>query len=261
MRDRKSGPFGGIQEAGVFADGETVGHAGYVVGDSAGSAVGAAGCFRGGGDGAVFGGQEVDVVEERLEQLPHHPAGFGGHPGDLVVPVEAVAEERHQLGVLLAACFAQRRKGRGLLADVVDGARLGGVDVGLGRGDQVGQDVVDHPPDDLVHQPALAQVGVFVRDNVVLPPEQANFQQLGDFDHPGADAVVDVMVVVSDFVGQVRNLGFEAGLLPMDEPFADVTELASVAYGAVLQDTFAALEREVEAREFGIAFFELVDDP
>src|SRR5437764_14376656 len=66
------GAFGGVQESGVFADGEAVGHAGYVVSDGAGSAVGAAGCFGGGGDGAVFGGEEVDIVEEGLEQLAHH---------------------------------------------------------------------------------------------------------------------------------------------------------------------------------------------
>src|SRR4051812_48110874 len=98
MRDGKSGTFGGVQEAAVFANGKTVGHSGYVVSDGAGSTVGATRCFSGGGDGAVFGGEEIDVVEERLEQLLHHPTGFGGHAGDLVVPVEAVAQKHHELG-------------------------------------------------------------------------------------------------------------------------------------------------------------------
>ena len=42
IRNRASGAFGGVQEAAVLADGKAVGHAGNVVGDGAGSAVGAA---------------------------------------------------------------------------------------------------------------------------------------------------------------------------------------------------------------------------
>ncbi len=54
--------------------------------------------------------------------------------------------------------------------------------------------------------------GYLFTDDVVLAAEQAHLQQLGDFDHAGADAVVDVVVVVGDLVGEVGDLGFEAGL-------------------------------------------------
>jgi hypothetical protein len=98
-------------------------------------------------------------------------------------------------------------------------------------------------------------------DDVVLPAEQTHVQQLGDFDHPGADAVIDIVVVIGDFIGQVGNLGFEAGLLPVEEPLADIAEFAGIAHRAMLEDSFAALERQVEAWKFGVAFFELIDHP
>ena len=106
--------FGGVQEPAVFDDCEAVGHAGDVVGHSAGAAVGAAGFFCDGCEGAVFGGKQVDVVEEGIKQLAHDSAGFGGHADHLVVAVEAVAQERHQLGVLFPAGVTQGREGFGL---------------------------------------------------------------------------------------------------------------------------------------------------
>src|SRR5690606_8424030 len=77
---------------------------------------------------------------------------------------------------------------------------------------------------------------------------------------PGAQAVVDIVVVVGDLVRDVRNLRLEPRLAPLDEAAAHVAELAGVAQRAVLQDAFPRLERKVQARERGVALLELVDD-
>src|SRR5262249_9148793 len=64
----------------------------------------------------------------------------------------------------------------------------------------------------------------------------------------------------SDLVGEIGELRLQARLLAADEALADVTELASIGERAVLEDTFAALETEIEAVEARVALLQLVDD-
>src|SRR5262249_46798711 len=85
-------------------------------------------------------------------------------------------------------------------------------------------------------------------------------RELLECDHARAQAVVDVVVVVRDLVGDVRELSLETRLAPLQETSAELAELARVLERAVLQDAFARLEGEVQAAEARIALFEFVDD-
>ena len=62
--------------------------------------------------------------------------------------------------------------------------------------------------------------------------EQRHLEQLLDADQAGADAVVDVVVVVGDLVGEIRELRLQARLLPADEALAQLAELERVAAGS-----------------------------
>src|SRR5689334_2892713 len=68
-RELRLRAFRGVEEAAVFEDGVSVGHAGDVVGDGASAPVGAGACFQANGGVAMFRGHEVDVFEERVEEL------------------------------------------------------------------------------------------------------------------------------------------------------------------------------------------------
>src|SRR5256885_11821766 len=50
-------------------------------------------------------------------------------------------------------------------------------ELGLRGADEVDHDVVDHAPDGLVHQAALAQIRVKRHDGIVLPPEHARSEE------------------------------------------------------------------------------------
>src|SRR5690606_5650541 len=90
--------------------------------------------------------------------------------------------------------------------------------------------------------------------------EEGHVLELLDRQQPRAQAAVDVVIVVRDLVGDVRDLRLEPWRATLDEPSADGAELAGVAQRAVLQDPFPRLEREIQARKRRIAFLELVDD-
>ena len=65
-------------------------------------------------------------------------------------------------------------KGLESAADVVDGAGTGLVQAGLGGLDEIDDHEIDHPADDLVHEAALAEVGLSGDHGVVLAPEEAD---------------------------------------------------------------------------------------
>ncbi len=106
---------------------------------------------------------------------------------------------------------------------------------------------------------AAGQFPVAREDRIVLAREQRDVLQLVQRDEARAQAVVDVVVVVGDGVGEVRDLRLEARLAALDEAPPELAERARVRERAVLQDPLARLEREVEPGELGVAFLELVD--
>src|SRR5690349_25064633 len=90
--------------------------------------------------------------------------------------------------------------------------------------------------------------------------ENAHVTQLFYLYKPRANSVVDIVIVVGDGIGQVCELRFEPWLGAIQESFAHVAEQARVLRGTMLEHTFPAFEREIQAGELGVALFELVDD-
>ncbi len=138
---------------------------------------------------------------------------------------------------------------------------MGGLEPRLAGADQVDDDVIDHAADDFVDQPPLAEVGIFGGHDVELAAEEAGLAQLIEADQLRPDAVVDVVVVVGDLVGHIGDLRLEAGLGALQETLAEVAQLPRRPRGAMLEDALAALERQVEAGEFGIALLQLIHHP
>src|SRR6202034_1918467 len=89
---------------------------------------------------------------------------------------------------------------------------------------------------------------------------QRNLRELLHRDEAGANAVIDVVVVVGDLVREISELRLESWLRAPQKPLAQLPELARVRGRTMLQDSLAALEREVEAVEFGVLLLELIDD-
>ena len=90
--------------------------------------------------------------------------------------------------------------------------------------------------------------------------EQRHIAQIRYLQKARTEAVIDIVVVVGDFVGQVRDLGFEAWLVPLEEALAEVAEGTRIRQGAVLEDSLPALERQVQSGKFRVTVLELVHD-
>ena len=58
----------------------------------------------------------------------------------------------------------------------------------------------------------------------MIAAKQRHTLQLFDADQAGANAVFHVMIVVRDLIREIRELRFQAGLLPIDEPLSHIPE-------------------------------------
>ena len=174
--------------------------------------------------------------------------------------IDVIAQVLLELEVLGGDCFAELHQRRRLRAHVFDVGGAGRLDRGLCRLDEVRDDVVDHPPHDFVDQAAILQLRIEREHRVVLAPEQRHVAQAVERDQSGAQAVVDVVIVVRDLVGEIRDLRFEAGLAALDEALAESPSSRALLQRAVLEDSLAGLERQVQPGERRVALLELVDD-
>ena len=242
----------------MLEDRKPVGHARDVIRHGARAARAAVAGLHAARGLLVFGGHQLHDVEHRPEELPDDAFRLGGHAQHAIVAVEVLAQVALELEVLGVDFVTEHQQRLRLRADVLDARGREPGDRRTRRADQVVDQVVDHPPHHLVHQAARAEVGVALDDAVVLAAEDRDPAQLLDRDQAGTDAVVDVVVVVGDRVGQVGELRLERGLAAVEEPRAELAELPRVGCGAVLQDALARLERQVEPGELRIALLEFV---
>ena len=145
-------------------------------------------------------------------------------------------------------------------AHVVDVARRRCRDRGGARADEIRDELADHLADRLAALKLRLQAGMLPPDAAQVLGEQRQRGELLEGDESRAQAVVDVVVVVGDLVGDVGELRFEPRLRAVEEAPTDVAELARVLQRAMLENPFARLERQVEPAEGRVPILELVDD-
>ena len=113
--------------------------------------------------------------------------------------------------------------------------------------------------------------GYFRRHDGEHLADQRQVHQVGDLEQAGAQAVVDVMVVVGDVVAQCRDLRLRPGMAAelevvvlaiFDDGGRQVVERAAILeqWSIVLHRTLERLPGEVEPVELGIALLELGED-
>ena len=94
--------------------------------------------------------------------------------------------------------------------------------------DEVGNHATDHAAHGFVNRPAHGQRWVALNHGVVLLGEQAHLTELFDCDEFRAQAVVDVVVVVGDFIGDVGQLGLETRLALLDKTPSELAEFGGL---------------------------------
>src|SRR5882672_8097941 len=104
-----------------------------------------------------------------------------------------------------------------------------------------------------MNRPPLRQLRKKLSHDGGVTHKQGNLIELCQAQQPRAQAVIDVVVVVRDLVGEICDLRFERRLVTRDKTLAKFAQLACVLKRAMLENSFACLERKVEPVEPAIA--------
>src|SRR5262249_33688137 len=142
-------------------------------------------------------------------EIRNHALGFPPDRLEFGQAVQSGIEETFQLALL---AFKARRKAGELtacLTNVVDGHHLRIADSPL----SFGKYVADHRPDHVAHQGALSLLdwnsGMPFADRVPMPLHDRKLDHLINFKEACSQAIVDVVIVVGDIVGNGGDLRLE----------------------------------------------------
>jgi hypothetical protein len=127
-------------------------------------------------------------------------------------------------------------------------------------GQQVGHLGIDHAADGFMHPATPGDVRKLGIHFGGMAGEQAHALQLVKRQHAGTQAVVDIVVVVGDFVGQVADLRLQRGAAIFEKAPSEFAQFACPRRRAVLEDALARFEHQVEAVEGAVALFQAIDD-
>jgi hypothetical protein len=234
----------------VFEDDIAVGHAGDVIADGAVQAG-----FAGAASGLLA--DEVGFFEVMEEKLFHHEDGALIGLMDDGVVIEVFVEVFAEFLVQLAAGGAVVEERFGEAPGVVGGVDGAGAQACLAGADDVAYLAVDDAADGEVPAAFVVERAVLGFDLASgLAPDADFLIELRFGEEAGIETVIEVVAVVSDFVGEVGDLSLEGG----GEEAVGGCGKGMVVGGLVFGEAFADFPGEVEAGERGIFLFEMFDD-
>jgi hypothetical protein len=256
----------------MFLDGETVGHAGDIVGDHAGQLR----FIRGGLDIALpFRRQEIGLLQEQRKEVVHHPRDLGPdrhHAWRAVHAVERKAADRLQL---LVQRLREADDGGAHVADVVHRLRLGAGQAVLGDGDHI----LDHPSEDpaqrLVPPAHLFEARIGAVHLLEGGAGDGQLHQVVLGEKARAQPVVQVVVRIGHVIGDGRHLRLGAGVgvklqvplgVHLGQRIGQRAVMLLVGIGAghraiVFRNAFKGFPGQVQPVEVGVVAFQLGHDP
>src|SRR5215510_12325795 len=257
----------GVKQAAMLGKRKAIGHSGDEIGDVAG--IGAAALRR--RSVAPIGRKGVGRGAVALEQVAYHARGVGHDADDALVPVDAGEEEGAQDIEVAAQLVREGDDGMRRMTDLGGASRP----TRLKPSPALCRCVFDHRADEaadgFVEEPRTVDAGIGFAHAGERTRRDRHFGKLGEGEESGAVAVVDVVIVIGDVIGERRGLRLDRGegrkleVLPC-AVFAD-----RLGHGAafkrvrpgqrtvMLDQTFERLPGEVEAVEARIFLFQQGD--
>ncbi|CAM2149469.1 hypothetical protein PT2222_210122 [Paraburkholderia tropica] len=250
-RGRSSDVVGDDKQTAVFLQRVAIGHARDVMRDLT--------RLRGLVVHLVRGRQQARIVGERVEKSLHDAPRLVRHAHHAIVAIQIAIEKALERGRLRGDAFAvrdERRRG----AHLVERARRVLGEIAARLPDQIDDQRIDDAPHGLVNQPPPVDLRILGARGLVVGLPEFDFGELLDRQETGTQPVVDVVIVVGDFVGDIRDLRLDGRLASEQEALAQFAQTPRVLARAMLENALARLETEIEAVERAVVLLQFVDD-
>src|ERR1700722_8604220 len=213
---------------------------------------------------------EVRRGEKMREKIAQNTVGFGPHAHHFFVAINTPEQEALDVAIGRLEWRREAGNGRSAGANVGGRARRQSGKTRAALHDHILDETRDHPSHEFVDEAGRSELRRLGLDLVEEPCEKSNFAEVSRIEKPRPRAVVDVVCIVSDIIGNGRDLGLTAR-----EPhelermarviFEDGERHASLAIAPgrsslpvkhraiVLDEAFERLPSEVEAVEMRVA--------
>ena len=168
-----------------------------------------------------------------MKQVSHNASRLIRHARHLMMLVKIEAQKAFEFLLLTLDCGAECNQWwcRPHIGNVAGGACF---DIFCGLACEVHYQRTDHAPHGFMYQPSLVDSWMFAAHLFHVARKNRDPGELLDRQQSGPQAIVDVMVVVRNLIGQIRELRFERRSLPFHEALADIAEQARILQRAVL---------------------------
>ena len=148
------------------------------------------------------------------EQVAHHAGRLVHHAHDARMAIHMRLEEGFDSAIRLPHVRREAGNGRGGITYVIRRARAEPGKPPAGLGDDVIDEETDELPDQLMDKPMFVKARIGRTDAADDPAGQRHGGDIVDMKQRGAQAVVEVMGVVGDIVGEGGDLCLDAGEAP-----------------------------------------------
>src|ERR1700733_4313717 len=243
----------GAQQFAALAEQKMVGHAGDVVANNPMAGLGL------GQLGMLFW-HAVRVLHEEKKKRVERSHGAVAVLCDCGIRIEPGVKKSLQFAVL-ASYF--RREGSDAIrkaANVFDCFDAAFKHSTRGVVDQVGRQAIENLLERFVEFEFAAALGIAAVDLRVCIIEDGHFgAQQFEIEQARFETVVEVGGVVSDFVNEIDELGFQRRLL-VQKIFSERGKIRGGIISRMLDDAFAHFEGEIESGKIEVALLELFDD-
>lgn len=237
----------------VLAKQELVSHSGDVIAHDEVPGFCASGFFMRGRHRAG----RIEVVDKKPFEATDRAISVFGDGG---VVVDVLEEKTLQLCVALGKRIAETRKPAWGEANVLRGCGSGGKYALVRSLDEIRGELIEDESERCVEFQLFATGGVCGIDLSVRIGKNWRFLLQGiEVEKLSLTSVVEVRRVVCNFIHQIDELAFERRA-KIEQVLGEIWEFRGGVIVRVLDDSFANLEGEIQAREIEIWTFELFDD-
>jgi hypothetical protein len=107
---------------------------------------------------------------------------------------------------------------------------------------------------------ARCKVRVKGTHGLVLFLKESDGGECLDGDQPGTQAIVDIVAVIGNFIGEVGQLCFQRRLLFFDKPAPEIAQFSSILERTMFDNAFTRFKGQVKAGGFRIAVFQFINN-
>ena len=132
--------------------------------------------------------------------------GFVGHAQNLIVPVEIFSKKGLHCPIFSVHLLGERNQGW-RNTDGFGRIRRGDPYPSARFGEQIADLIIDHASNRFMDKATRRQVRELLAHRFGMARVQRNFRQLLGSHKPGAQPIVNVVIIVGNLIGKISNLG------------------------------------------------------